>query len=215
MVAMRVKICGVTRVSDALAAEAAGADAIGLMFVPESKRVIELKRAQEIRAALGPLIVAVGVFRNAPLEQVLATSAELRLGAVQLHGQEDDDYLAAVRELVPVIKAVSYSPTLSAAGLADLPADAILVDGLRPGSGEAFDWQQAGRLRDLPRLILAGGLHPGNVAAGVSALRPYGVDVSSGVERRPGMKDPELVASFVATARSALARATGERASDA
>jgi phosphoribosylanthranilate isomerase len=202
---VRVKICGITRPADAVAAERAGADAIGLMFVPESPRYIDMVRARELVLAVGPLLSTVGVFRDAPLEQVLDTAAELRLAAVQLHGGEDDGYLAAVRRRVPVIRALSFDPSLSRSRLASLAADAVLLDGLRPGSGQAFDWEAARHLRGSSRLILAGGLNPGNVAAGVRAFGPYGVDVSSGVEENPGVKDTRLVGEFVRAARSALA----------
>jgi phosphoribosylanthranilate isomerase len=204
MGAVRVKICGITRPVDAVAAERAGADAIGLMFVPESPRFIDMERAREVAGAVGPLLTSVGVFRDAPLEQVIDTAAELRLGAVQLHGSESDRYLEAVRGLVPVIRALSFDPSLSRSRFASLAADAVLLDGLRPGSGLAFDWEAARHLRGSPRLILAGGLDPGNVAAGVRALEPYCVDVSSGVEESPGLKDARLVEEFVRAARAAL-----------
>ncbi|MCY4353982.1 MAG: phosphoribosylanthranilate isomerase [Truepera sp.] len=202
---MRVKICGITRPEDAELAESAGADAIGLVFAPNSKRLITLERAAAIAERVGPLITRVGVFVDAPLEQVLAAVHHLRLGAVQLHGSEDSVYAAAVRKETRVIRAVSFRPGLPLEGLAHFPADALLVDGLRPGSGETFDWSQASSLTGgAPHLILAGGLAPENVAAGIRALRPYAVDVASGVEASPGIKDPEKVAAFVRNARAAL-----------
>lgn len=201
---MRVKICGITRPEDAELAESAGADAIGLIFAPNSKRLITLERAAAIAERVGPLITRVGVFVDAPLEQVLAAVHHLRLGAVQLHGSEDSVYAAAVRKETRVIRAVSFRPALPLEGLAHFPADALLVDGLRPGSGETFDWSQASSLTGAPHLILAGGLAPENVAAGIRALRPYAVDVASGVEASPGIKDPEKVAAFVRNARAAL-----------
>ncbi|MDE0100402.1 MAG: phosphoribosylanthranilate isomerase [Truepera sp.] len=201
---MRVKICGITRPEDAELAESAGADAIGLIFAPNSKRLITLERAAAIAERVGPLITRVGVFVDAPLEQVLAAVHHLRLGAVQLHGSEDSVYAAAVRKETRVIRAVSFRPGLPLEGLAHFPADALLVDGLRPGGGETFDWSQASSLTGTPHLILAGGLAPENVAAGIRALRPYAVDVASGVEASPGIKDPEKVAAFVRNARAAL-----------
>lgn len=201
---MRVKICGITRPEDAELAESAGADAIGLIFAPNSKRLITLEWAAAIAERVGPLITRVGVFVDAPLEQVLAAVHHLRLGAVQLHGSEDSVYAAAVRKETRVIRAVSFRPGLPLKGLAHFPADALLVDGLRPGSGETFDWSQASSLTGGPHLILAGGLAPENVAAGIRALRPYAVDVASGVEASPGIKDPEKVAAFVRNARAAL-----------
>lgn len=204
MRSVRVKICGITRPADAVAAEAAGADAIGLMFVAESPRVIGTALAREISDALGPLLTRVGVFRDAPIEQVLESAAELRLGAVQLHGSEPVEYVERVSLDVPVIRAVSFRGQ-TRAQLESEPGDALLVDGLRPGSGKAFDWAAAAGMSGMPRLILAGGLTPDNVGEGVRMLRPYGVDVSSGVEQEPGVKDQRLMAAFVARAREASA----------
>lgn len=149
-------------------------------------------------------MVRVGVFRNAPLEQVLEFTSSLRLGAVQLHGDEDEEYLAQVRRLAPVIRARSVSAESSRTLLEQAGADAVLLDGVRPGSGKTFDWRAAAHLRGSQRLILAGGLDSRNVAAGIRALKPYGVDVSSGVESSPGKKDRRLIEAFIAAARSAV-----------
>lgn len=207
--AVRVKICGITRPEDAVLAEEAGADAIGLIFAERSKRRLEPLQAAEIAAAAGPFTTRVGVFVDAPIERVRRVAAALRLDAVQLHGSEQPAYAAALRPSLQVIKAWSFTPGLRPEVMARYPADAVLLDGLRPGSGEAFDWAQAAALRGFPRLILAGGLTPETVAAGVQALAPYGVDVASGVEAEPGIKDPARVRAFVAAARGAVAGATG------
>jgi phosphoribosylanthranilate isomerase len=207
---VRVKICGITRVEDALVAEAAGADAVGFIFAPRSKRLIDVARAAEISAALGPFIVRVGVFVDAPLEAVHAAVGAARLDAVQLNGREEPAYAAALRGRVRVIRALSFSPSLSPSVLRRYPADATLVDGLDPGSGRAFAWSQAEALRGLPRLILAGGLTPDNVAEGVRAIRPYAVDVASGVESAPGIKDSAAVHRFVAQAHAASAALAAE-----
>jgi phosphoribosylanthranilate isomerase len=198
--APRVKICGLTRVQDALAAEDAGADALGLNFVPNTKRFIDLARAQEISRALSPFMARVGVFRNADFETILETVEYVGLSAVQLNGQESDDFAAQVAKLRPVIRAVSFKPNLK------LPQnDTLLIDGLDPGSGQAFDWTAlktvnlSGR-----RWLLAGGLNPDNVAAAVRQLQPWGVDVSSGVEASAGVKDHKLVLAFVRSAKTAL-----------
>lgn len=201
--AVRVKICGVTRPEDAALADAAGADAIGMIFAARSKRRLEPVQAAEIAAAVGPFTARVGVFVDAPLERVREIAAALRLDAVQLHGNEQPAYAAALRPAVQVIKAWSFAPGLRRAVMARYPADAVLLDGLRPGSGEAFDWEAARELRGFPRLVLAGGLTPETVAAGVRALAPYGVDVASGVESAPGIKDPERLRAFVAAVRGA------------
>ncbi|CAN5890645.1 phosphoribosylanthranilate isomerase [soil metagenome] len=199
---MRVKICGITRVEDARCAEAAGADAVGFIFVPASKRFVTPAQAAALSAALGPFIQRVGVFVDSPLKEVLAVAKKLRLHAIQLHGSEDAAYAAAVRQDFFVIKVWSFQPDLSLDVLKAFPADAIFLDGLKPGSGESFDWTQAAFLKGLPNLILAGGLNPDNVAEGIAVFKPYAVDVSSGVELQPGIKDPNKVQDFVRRAKS-------------
>ena len=200
---MRVKICGITRAEDALAAEEAGADAVGLIFAERSKRYLTLGRAAEISGALGPFISRIGVFVNAPLEEVLNAVQTLRLSAVQLHGQESAAYAAELRSRIQVIRAVSFHAELDVERLKDFPADAFLIDGLKPGSGERFDWEGAKSLQALPRFILAGGLTPDNVAEAVRTLDPYAVDVASGVEVSPGIKEKGKIQDFVHGARRA------------
>ena len=197
---MRVKICGITRPEDAVAAEQAGADALGFIFVESSKRFVGVAQAAAISSAVGPLIHRVGVFADSSLEKVVETASALRLHAVQLHGQEDAEFAAEVRKQFWVIKAVSFHRGLSRAELDAFPADALLLDGIKPGSGEVFAWEDAAFLKGYPRLILAGGLTPDNVAAGIEALEPYAVDVSSGVEARPGVKDAQKIQDFVRVA---------------
>lgn len=199
---VRVKICGITRVEDALVAEGAGADAVGLVFAPRSKRRVDLAQACRISAALGPFIARVGVFVDAPLAEVLEAVAVARLGAVQLHGAESAAYAGELHGRVRVVRAVAYAPGLTPEALADYPADAILLDAAVPGSGTAFAWREAAAWRGHPRLILAGGLTPANVGSGVEALRPYAVDVASGVESAPGVKSAGLVHDFVTAAKA-------------
>ena len=200
---MRIKICGITRVEDALAAEAAGADAVGLIFAERSKRCVTLGQAAEISGALGPFVARVGVFVNAPLKEVFSVAQTLKLSAVQLHGQERAEYAAELRLYTQVIRAVSFHAELDVERLKDFPADAFLIDGLKPGSGERFDWGQAKELKALPRFILAGGLTPENVAEAVRTLHPYAVDVASGVEVSPGVKEKGKIQDFVREARRA------------
>lgn len=207
----RIKICGVTRPEDARVAEAAGADAIGLIFAPRSRRRVDLARAAAVSAALGPFIARVGVFVDAPLDEVRRTVDALRLHAVQLHGRETPAYAEALRGRVTVIKAWSFTPDLRPADLRAFPADAVLLDGLRPGSGEAFNWAQAAPLRGFPGLILAGGLSAETVASGVRALAPYAVDVASGVESAPGVKDAAAVRRFVEAVRGRDASGRSQR----
>lgn len=200
---VRIKFCGVARPEDAVAAEAAGADAIGLIFAPASKRRVDVERAREIAAAAGPLLVRVGVFADAAEATILAAVEAARLDVVQLHGDEPDALAERLRPRVRVVRAVRFRPGLEPSAFDGRPFDGVLLDGLRPGHGEAFDWRAAAAWRGHPRLLLAGGLRPDNVAEAVRALRPYAVDVASGVEAAPGVKDPEALAAFVRAVRSA------------
>jgi phosphoribosylanthranilate isomerase len=209
---IRIKICGITDEASALAAADAGADAIGLVFAA-SARQVEAAQARRIAAALPPFVTRVGVVVNEPLERLRALIDAVRLDAVQLHGDEIPEYCAAVRELgVQVIKAVAVDGPPDTMWLAAMPVAAVLLDTHRPGqrggTGEAFEWRYAAPLARLMPVILSGGLSPGNVAAGIAAVRPYGVDVSSGVETG-GRKDPVKIRAFVAAARAAGASLPG------
>jgi phosphoribosylanthranilate isomerase len=197
---MRVKICGVTRPEDAVAVERAGADAIGLNFVESSKRRLTLEQALAIVQGLGPFILKVGVFVNHPLHELEEIAEVLRLDAVQLHGQEDAIYAKSLSKNYRVIKAVSFK-NQSPKDLLDFPADAMMLDGLKPGSGERFDWSIAKSFKGFPNLILAGGLNASNVRAGIEALEPYAVDTASGVESSPGIKDHAFVSDFLRAAK--------------
>lgn len=200
---VRIKICGITRAEDARVADEAGADAIGLIFAERSKRRIGLPAAAGVVEGLGPLLTRVGVFVDAPLDRVRSAVHRLRLSAVQLHGDEPAAYAAALRGEVAVVRALPFEPGLTPESLSGYPADAFLLDAPAPGSGRAFDWREASAWRAHPRLILAGGLRPENVAEAIRALRPYAVDVASGVESEPGAKDPERVQAFVQAVRQA------------
>lgn len=194
-----------------MAAAEAGADAVGLIFAP-GRRQVDLAQARRIGTALPPFVTKVGVVVNEPLDRLRALIDGVRLDAVQLHGDEDAAYCRAVRDLgVTVIKAVQVAGPPDVDRLRALPVAAVLLDtyrrGLRGGTGETFDWSLAAPLAAAMRVILSGGLSPENVAAGVAAVRPYGVDVSSGVET-DGRKDPARIRAFVAAARAADARLT-------
>jgi phosphoribosylanthranilate isomerase len=186
---MFVKICGITRAADADAAVELGAGAIGFVFWPGSPRFIDPYRARAIARSLPPFVTPVGVFVNQPAEYVNGVASLIRLGAVQLHGDEDRAFLAQVA--CPVVKALSAAGIASAA---DWPAPVmILVDAHDPvrrgGTGAVADWTQAAALARQRRVMLAGGLTPENIADAVAQVRPFGVDVSSGVESAPGIKD--------------------------
>lgn len=211
---VRIKICGITQAQDAVAAAEAGADAIGLVFAPSPRRVT-LVAAKQIVRALPPWISAVGVFVNAEPSTIRRAIDTVGIGEVQLHGEESPEIIAKLAG-VRVIRALRVRDRRfledlriwHQAGVSAILLDAFSKD-VRGGSGKRFDWDlvSAIRLGDaIPagvRLILAGGLTPDNVASGIRAVRPWGVDVSSGVESRPGLKSAEKIERFVAAVRSA------------
>jgi phosphoribosylanthranilate isomerase len=191
---MFVKICGITRAVDADVAVEAGANALGFIFWPNSPRFVDPYSARAIAGTLPPFVVPVGVFVNQPVEYVKGVAALVGLGAVQLHGDEDAAYLARVRQ--PVIKAVSVS---DASDQLDQwsPRTMLLLDVRDPvargGTGRTIDWAAAASIAKRRRSLLAGGLTPDNVAEAITLVQPYGIDVSSGVERSPGVKDPARI----------------------
>nr|WP_041554916.1 phosphoribosylanthranilate isomerase [Oceanithermus profundus] len=196
---MRAKVCGLTRAEDALAAERLGAWAVGFVFAP-SKRRVTPEQAAAIGARLGPFVARVGVFVDAPPAEVLEVARRARLSAVQLHGEEPPEWAEALRRHLPVIKAVRLAGPPDPA-LVAYPADALLVDGPRPGSGEAYDWGWLEPLADHPRLIVAGGLTPERLPELFTRVCPYAVDVSSGVESAPGVKDEARMRAFLQRVR--------------
>jgi phosphoribosylanthranilate isomerase len=192
---MLVKICGITRAGDAQAAVEAGAQAIGFVFWPESPRFVDPYRARAIRALLPPFVTAVGVFVNQPLEYVSGVASLARLGAVQLHGDEAPAF--ASRLAAPILKALPLE-TIGDRDLAAWPDETtVLLDvhdpATRGGTGRTIDWAAAAAMAARRRIVLAGGLTPDNVAAAVARVRPFGIDVSSGVEVSPGVKDHRRV----------------------
>ncbi len=204
-----VKICGITSPRDAAAAPAAGADAIGLVFAPGSRRRVDLEGAAACTAELPDTLIRVGVFVDADPAAIADAVAAAGLDVVQLHGQENDDDCAGsprpVWKRIPVTR--DDDPATLRAGAARFPGcAAILID---PGSGDGrtFSWKIA---RDLPgKVVLAGGLTPGNVAEAIREARPWGVDVSTGVESSPGRKDEGKMRAFVAAVRREEARRAG------
>ena len=198
---MFVKICGITNEEDALLSIAVGADALGFNFVNGSKRKIATQRAADIARRLPPEVLTVGIFQNDLPERVIAIINETGLMAAQLHGVETAENVKRIKQEVhTVFKAVSAgSQAFYNAG--EFGADAILVDSETPGEGEIFDWQMAENAPDGVSLILAGGLTPQNVSEGIRKVKPWGVDVASGVERKAGIKDPILVRDFIKEAK--------------
>lgn len=197
-----VKVCGVTNEEDALLAVAMGADAVGFVFAP-SPRQVAPQRAAEIVRRLPAEIVTVGVFRDESRERVVETAHRARLRAVQLHGHESPADTHWIHQRVSlIIKAFAAGdPQLDHAD--EYAADAFLIDSATPGSGEVFDWSLAEGAPSNRRIILAGGLTPENVADAVRVVRPWGVDVSTGVEAAPGRKDARKMRAFVEAAKAA------------
>jgi phosphoribosylanthranilate isomerase len=199
---MIVKICGTTSEDDALLAVAMGADLIGFVFAP-SPRQVAAQKAADIAKRLPSEIVTVGVFRNELPERVVDVAVRAGMGAVQLHGYETPEQTRWVRARIPfVIKAFAAGDERIARA-ADHGADAILLDAPTPGSGRIFDWTLASSAPPGVPLMIAGGLTPANVAAAIAQTRPWGVDVASGVERSPGVKDPVKLRAFIANAKAA------------
>lgn len=205
----QVKVCGLTRVDEAVACAAAGAAAIGLVFYPPSPRSVTPDQARRITLSLPPEVVPTGVFVNAGFDTIMNRVRHCGLGAVQLHGQEPPDLAARLQaEGLIVLKALflEKEPTLSRADR--YPGIALLVEhggGRLPGgNARAWDWSAARRLGETHPLVLAGGLSPQNVAAAAAATRPDAVDVSSGVEQSPGRKDLVRVAAFFKALSKAL-----------
>ena len=184
---MLVKICGITRAEDAAAAVDAGARALGFVFWPKSPRFIDPYRARAIVSTLPPFVTAVGLFVNQPADYVTGVASLVKLGAVQLHGDEPVAFAESIRS--PLIKALTLGDPIDA-----WPARAtVLLDAHDPeqrgGTGRTIDWGAASAVAARRPILLAGGLTPENVAEAVARVRPFGIDVSSGVERSPGVKD--------------------------
>lgn len=203
----RIKICGIRDEESAFAAADAGADAIGLVFYRQSPRFIEPEEAWQLVGMMPPFMSSVGLFVNADLERFMNTEEQCPTDMSQLHGQESEDL---VRQCGPnVIKAVRFDPATIDAELARWErideVDAVLVDGSAGGQGTSFDWSKLAEARERlsKPLILAGGLNPENVGEAIRIVRPYAVDVSSGVESAPGVKDPELIEAFCRAVRRA------------
>jgi phosphoribosylanthranilate isomerase len=202
----RIKICGITRIDDALAAAAAGADAIGLVFYANSPRAVNVEQAVAICAALPPFVSSVGLFVNAPVEAVNNVLHCVPLTTLQFHGDETPEYCSQFAR--PYLKALRMHPDMDVTAAAEefAEAKALLLDtyraGVAGGTGEIFDWQRVPRAL-ASRIILAGGLNADNVAQAIAQVRPYAVDISGGVESAPGIKDVTRIHSFVAAVRRA------------
>lgn len=196
----RVKICGITRAEDAHTVVACGADALGLVFHPDSPRNLEVSAAREIARAVAPFVTVTGLFVNAAPATIEAVLEAVPLGLLQFHGTEDND--ACRNWGLPFIKSIAMQADSDPHAVMDRYPDAagFLLDTWQPvthgGGGRTFDWRLAPTGVDRP-LVLAGGLTPANVAQAIRQVRPYAVDVSSGVEAAPGIKSAHKVAEFM------------------
>ena len=224
----QIKICGVTSAADAQVVADAGADCVGLNFYPPSVRFLAPERAEDVVAIIPDGLTMVGVFVNASIDEIRNAAARLTLDFVQLHGDEPPEFIAALAG-VSVIKAFRLGPAgLSPVSqyleacyqLAAMPA-MVLLDAFQPGAyggtGKEVDWSAAREYHDLgagPALILAGGLSPENVAEAIRVVRPAAVDVASGVEGSPGIKDPAKASAFVAAAHGLFAETMRCRSKD-
>jgi phosphoribosylanthranilate isomerase len=197
-----IKICGVTRAEDGACAAELGATHVGLNFWPGSRRCVTVERAAAIAAALPAGVIKVGVFVDAPAEAIEDTVAAVGLDRVQLHGAEDPDFCR--RFGARAIRAVRVAGPADLMALVRYDVELFLLDAAAPGAGRPFDWSlaRAAHVHRRP-FFLAGGLTPDNVADAVRAVAPFGVDVASGVESAPGIKDASRLRRFIAAVRGA------------
>ncbi|HZX51470.1 MAG TPA: phosphoribosylanthranilate isomerase [Pseudomonas sp.] len=206
MSVVRSKICGITRIEDALSAAEAGADAIGLVFYAKSPRAVSVQQARAVIAALPPFVTTVGLFVDASRQELDEILAAVPLDLLQFHGDESPAFCEALQR--PYIKALRVKPgdDLAAQVAAYGQASGVLLDtyvpGIPGGTGEAFDWSLVPQGLNKP-IILAGGLVAENVAAAIRQVRPYAVDVSGGVEAGKGIKDAEKIRAFMRAVKTA------------
>ena len=196
---IRVKICGNVTLKDTMAAVEAGADAVGFVFYARSPRVVSPKAVAAIVSHLPPFVTPVGLFVNEKPDVVRQIASDCGIHLVQLHGEESPQYCAELR--LPVLKGIRVRRREDVSVLASYRVEAILLDayveGVIGGTGTTFDWGLAVEAKAWGPIILAGGLTPDNVIEAISLVQPYGVDVSSGVESAPGVKDHAKVRAFV------------------
>ncbi len=203
---VKVKICGITNLDDARAAADAGADALGFMFFDQSPRNIQIQTAAEIAQSISPFVLKVGVFVNPDPDLVQTAIAHCGLNILQFHGEESPEFCKQFGTMT--MKAFRVKDATSLESLSDYHTDAFLLDsyvaGKQGGTGEQFNWELAIEAKKFGRpIFLAGGLNPTNVQAAVEQVRPFGIDVSSGVEASPGKKDHQKIRDFITSVRAA------------
>ncbi len=196
---VKVKVCGMTNLKDALVAVEAGADAVGFIFYKKSPRSVTMKIVREIVLELPPFVNAVGVFVNESAEQINNIADRCNLDRVQLHGDESPTFCKRIKRRV--IKAVRVKDIQSLKQLSNYSVSSFLLDthaeGQQGGTGKVFDWNLAHPAKKYGSIILAGGLTPANVRGAIQRIQPYGVDVCSGVESQPGIKDHTKIRAFL------------------
>jgi phosphoribosylanthranilate isomerase len=198
-----VKICGITSVEDALLAVAMGADALGFIFASGSTRQVTVDQVEDIVKRVPPDITTLGVFRNESPDRVVDMVLRSGLTGAQLHGRETPEQCREVAAKLKLVVQAFPAGDRALDRTPQYPVEIVLLDNPAPGSGEVFDWSMADGLPDGKRLLLAGGLNPKNVADAIRAVAPWGVDVSTGVEASPGVKDATKVREFIRNARNA------------
>jgi phosphoribosylanthranilate isomerase len=204
--AVKIKICGITRPEDALAAAQLGADALGFNFWPRSKRYLAPEDARAIVRRLPPFVTAIGVFVDASREEILRAADTSGIQVAQLHGDEPPELCASLP--LPVVKALRMTNAHALAALAAYEVSGFLLDAPSAGyggSGTTFDWSLAAEAAQVVPVVLAGGLTPENVAEAIRVVRPWGVDVASGVETSPGVKDADRMRRFIEAAKKETA----------
>ena len=201
----RIKICGITREQDVLAVVRSGADALGLVFYEKSPRCVSVQQAAQLARAVSPLVTVVGLFVNPSAEYVREVLQQVALDELQFHGEETPEFCQQFGK--PYLKAIRVKAGVDLiqcasryAGAQGLLLDAY-IEGTQGGTGESFDWSLIPHDLPLP-VILSGGLHAGNVAAAIRQVRPYAVDVSSGVEAAKGIKDAAKIAAFISEVKN-------------
>lgn len=203
---IRIKVCGITNIEDALAAQALGADAIGMVFAKSPRRV-EKEQAREIVQALPPFVHLVGVFVDEEKSVIEDIADFCRLTVLQFHGSESPEYCAGFGRLVIKAFRISQREDIERMKPYQGKVSAFLLDTYHPvfagGTGQAFDWDMAKEAGKIGPIILAGGLNPDNIEAAIRAVKPYAVDVSSGVEMTPGKKDHDKMRLFIERAQQA------------
>lgn len=204
---VKIKICGITNLDDARVAVEAGADALGFMFFEQSPRNIALETAAHISQSISPFILKVGVFVNPTPDLVMAAISQCGLNVLQFHGDETPEFCMQFGAMT--MKAFRVKDAESLHVLPSYHTDAFLLDsyvaGKQGGTGERFNWDLAVQAKQLGRpVFLAGGLNAGNVREAIEQVRPFGIDVSSGVEASPGKKDHQKIRDFIAAARAAV-----------